>query len=180
MDYKSFSPNDESPLHVQISTWILEQIADYSLDDQLPTDRKLAAGLKVSTLTVQRAMSELEREGYVQRVQGRGTFLQSRDRQVHGLQNSRAKGEIILAYPNYFSYDYWARAHLAELAALKAGYGMVEFKINPSTTRHALIDLVKRCENPQAVLMSPVPGLVDLDFFNALDGLGLPVILFAH
>jgi DNA-binding LacI/PurR family transcriptional regulator len=43
----------------------------------LPTERKLAAKLKLNRMTVRRALSELAKEGFVCRIPGRGTFLPS-------------------------------------------------------------------------------------------------------
>lgn len=181
MNYASFQAVGNEPLHAQLRDWLCTQLADYSLEAKLPTDRELAKRLNVAPLTVKRAMTDLERDGFVSRQQGRGTFLTSRERRVHAKQErAAANGEVVLAYPNYFSYEYWARAHHAEAAALKAGYGLVEFKINPSTTYESLIELVKRHKRTRAVLISPVPGSIDRHTFTALDALNVPVVVFSH
>jgi GntR family transcriptional regulator len=43
--------------------------------DALPPERVLTASYDVSRITVRRAIDELENEGYVRRVQGKGTFV---------------------------------------------------------------------------------------------------------
>jgi len=44
----------------------------------LPSLRTLAKDLKISVLTVTRAYTELEQEGFVKNVQGRGCFVMGR------------------------------------------------------------------------------------------------------
>ena len=181
MNFETFRPTDGPTLHSQIRDWLLAELASYSLDAKLPTDRELASGLGVAPLTVKRVMGDLEREGYVMRHQGRGTFLTSRERRVHA-DGKRAEenGEVIIAYPNYFSYEYWARAHHAESQALKAGLGLVEFKMNPTTTYEALITMARKHPRTRGLMIAPIPGSIDRSVFDALDSLGIPVVIFAH
>ena len=47
---------------------------DYSEGFPLPSEPQLAREFEVSRMTARRAIDELEREGYVYRVQGAGTF----------------------------------------------------------------------------------------------------------
>ena len=47
-------------------------------DEALPSLRTLAKDLKISVLTVTRAYTELEQEGFVKNVQGRGCFVMDR------------------------------------------------------------------------------------------------------
>jgi GntR family transcriptional regulator len=46
--------------------------------ESLPSLRTLAKDLKISVLTVTRAYTELEQEGFVKNVQGRGCFVMGR------------------------------------------------------------------------------------------------------
>lgn len=48
----------------------------------LPSLRTLAKELKISVLTVTRAYTELEQEGYVRNIQGRGCFVLGKDSQL--------------------------------------------------------------------------------------------------
>jgi GntR family transcriptional regulator len=51
---------------------------DLQEEESLPSLRTLAKDLKISVLTVTRAYTELEQEGFVKNVQGRGCFVMGR------------------------------------------------------------------------------------------------------
>ena len=53
-------------------------------DSELPSIRELSRSLTVNPNTVQKAFKELEREGFIYKVKGRGTFVSPRrEQQVH-------------------------------------------------------------------------------------------------
>ena len=72
------------PIYEQIKEQIKEAILNDELNegDALPSIRQLAADLKVSVITTTRAYSELEQEGYVTNVQGRGCFVAPKDSEL--------------------------------------------------------------------------------------------------
>ena len=69
------------PLYEQIQTQIKSQILNGSLapGDGLPSIRNLAKELKVSIITTKRAYEELEKEGFIQTVVGKGTFVSNQN-----------------------------------------------------------------------------------------------------
>ncbi|EKY28890.1 transcriptional regulator, GntR family [Clostridium celatum DSM 1785] len=64
-------------LYEQIETQIKNQILNGNLKpgDPLPSIRSLAKELKVSIITSKRAYEELEKEGFIETVVGKGTFV---------------------------------------------------------------------------------------------------------
>ena len=64
-------------LYEQIENQIKSQILNGTLmpGDPLPSIRGLAKDLKVSIITTKRAYEELEREGFIETVVGKGTFV---------------------------------------------------------------------------------------------------------
>lgn len=64
-------------LYEQIETQIKNQILNGNLNpgDPLPSIRSLAKELKVSIITSKRAYEELEKEGFIETVIGKGTFV---------------------------------------------------------------------------------------------------------
>ncbi|MUV07158.1 GntR family transcriptional regulator [Planococcaceae bacterium Storch 2/2-2] len=67
------------PLYAQIVEQVKEQIARGVLepDEQLPSIRNLAKQLEVSVITTKRAYEELENEGLIYSVHGRGSFIRA-------------------------------------------------------------------------------------------------------
>ncbi len=71
------SNNSSTPIYEQIKTAIKQAIFSNELkeEDILPSVRNLANDLKISFLTVKRAYDELEEEGFIKSVQGKGSFV---------------------------------------------------------------------------------------------------------
>src|SRR5580693_141337 len=65
------------PIYVQLRDQILAAIGRGTVERgaQLPTMREVAVALRIDLNTVQRAYAELEREGILTLVRGRGTFV---------------------------------------------------------------------------------------------------------
>jgi len=65
------------PIYEQIARQIRAQILGGELaeGDLLPSIRKLARDLQISVITSKRAYEELEREGFINTVGGKGTFV---------------------------------------------------------------------------------------------------------
>lgn len=68
------------PIYEQIKQQIKSAILSGELKEEeaLPSLRTLAKDLKISVLTATRAYTELEQEGFVKNVQGRGCFVMGR------------------------------------------------------------------------------------------------------
>ncbi|MGI8458806.1 MAG: GntR family transcriptional regulator [Propionibacteriaceae bacterium] len=68
------------PYYHQLKQHLLAELRDRELEpgDRLPGDHELCATYGVSRTVVRQALSELETEGVVERVKGRGTFVAPR------------------------------------------------------------------------------------------------------
>jgi GntR family frlABCD operon transcriptional regulator len=66
-----------TPLYEQLKIFIRDQIllGELSPGSQLPSEQSLCEKYGVSRITVGRALNDLEREGFVQRIQGKGTIV---------------------------------------------------------------------------------------------------------
>lgn len=49
-------------------------VRDLEVGDRVPPERELAQTLGASTLMIGRVLQELQREGFVRRIPGKGTF----------------------------------------------------------------------------------------------------------
>ena len=68
------------PIYEQIKQQVKSAILSGELQEEeaLPSLRTLAKELKISVLTITRAYNELEEEGFVKNIQGRGCFVMGR------------------------------------------------------------------------------------------------------
>ncbi|MCL4514374.1 MAG: GntR family transcriptional regulator [Firmicutes bacterium] len=84
-------PRNGIPIYVQLRDLIKRAIATGWLQPgtQLPTVRQLAVNLKINPNTVARVYSELEREGYLQTRQGKGTFVAQGKKETENQRDSR-------------------------------------------------------------------------------------------
>ena len=71
------SNSSSSPIYEQISSQIRDSILTGALmpGDPLPSIRALAASLRISAITTKRAYSDLEAQGYIATVPGKGCFV---------------------------------------------------------------------------------------------------------
>jgi GntR family transcriptional regulator len=69
--------SSQNPIYQQISTQIKNQIlsGDLAEGEPLPSIRTLARELHISVITTKRAYEELEREGFIDTVSGKGSFV---------------------------------------------------------------------------------------------------------
>lgn len=112
LDYQS-----RVPIYRQIENRILELIllGVYTSDAQLPSVRTLAVDLGINPNTIQKAYQELESDGIIYTVTGKGSFVKGVGEARSQLQNKAAHSvEAALR-----------EAHLANL---------------PSTTVHRMVD----------------------------------------
>lgn len=72
------------PIYQQIKEQIRDAILGGELQEgqMLPSLRQLAKELKISVLTITRAYTELEQEGYVTNMQGKGCFVMAHNSQL--------------------------------------------------------------------------------------------------
>lgn len=72
------------PIYDQIYLQIKNQIISGALqeDEALPSIRNLAKDLHISVITTKRAYDELEREGFIYTVAGKGCFVASRNTEL--------------------------------------------------------------------------------------------------
>ncbi|HEX3010965.1 MAG TPA: GntR family transcriptional regulator [Syntrophomonadaceae bacterium] len=76
------SSND--PIYEQIYQQIKNQImkGDLQPGDVLPSIRMLAKELQISVITTKRAYEELERDGYITTVAGKGSFVSEQNEEL--------------------------------------------------------------------------------------------------
>lgn len=82
--FLSVSLTSGEPIYVQVKEQIKNQILTGQLQDGelLPSIRNLAQSLNISVITTKRAYDELEQEGLVASVAGKGTFVSGTNKEA--------------------------------------------------------------------------------------------------
>lgn len=90
IDYK-----DRRPIYEQVIERFQDLIVKGVLkpDSQLPSVRSLAMELSINPNTIQRAYTELERQGFIYSVKGRGSFV-SFNEELLGLKQKEVKEKL--------------------------------------------------------------------------------------
>ncbi len=78
------SNSSPDPIYEQITRQIKAQIISGALaeGEALPSIRRLAMDLQISVITTKRAYDELEKEGFINTVGGKGTFVAVQNREL--------------------------------------------------------------------------------------------------
>ena len=78
------SNSSGKPIYEQIADQVKEQIMAGALaaGDALPSMRLLAKELRISVITTKRASEELERDGFLENVPGKGCFVAPQNREL--------------------------------------------------------------------------------------------------
>lgn len=75
------SNSSGKPIYEQITTQIKNQILHGALTpgEALPSIRLLAKELRISVITIKRAYDDLERDGFIETVPGKGSFVAAKN-----------------------------------------------------------------------------------------------------
>lgn len=86
---------DAKPIYEQIKDGLRKLVITNSLiaNEKLPSVREMASKLAINPNTIQKAYWELEAEGYVYTVAGKGTFVAER-KEVLGVRNEELMKEF--------------------------------------------------------------------------------------
>ena len=114
------------PIYDQIYSQIKAQIisGDLQQDEPLPSIRSLAKDLRISVITTKRAYDELEREGFIYAVAGKGCFVAPKNVELLREENLKR-----------------IESHLAEVVKLAASCNL---------TRQDILDMYTLMEGDEA------------------------------
>lgn len=78
------SNSSDEPIYTQIFNQIKAQIIRGEMDagELLPSIRGLAKDLQISVITTKRAYEELEREGFVETIPGKGSYVAPQNKEL--------------------------------------------------------------------------------------------------
>lgn len=162
--------------HQQLRSRLLSQIAtgDLRPGDALPSEHQLAEAMQVSRTTVRQTLGDLEREGHVRRVQGKGTFVADRPGEVPAARTA----SLALIVPDVARGYYPTLVAGFDRAANEAGRPIVVCNSNNEVDRQAnhimrLID-----QRVAGILLNPSTQTVTPAYQVRLaQNAGIPVVL---
>lgn len=98
MNYLKILQSSGVPIYQQISEQLKEEILAGKLKqgEYLPSIRSLAKDLKISVITTMKAYEQLEAEGLVTGVQGKGFYVNAQDSQMLREQHLRKVEESLM------------------------------------------------------------------------------------
>ena len=91
------SNSSDKPIYEQISSQIKNKIMNGTLEagEMLPSMRALAKDLHISVITVQRAYEDLTRDGFIETVSGKGSFVASQNKEFIQEEQLRKAEELL-------------------------------------------------------------------------------------
>lgn len=110
----------DTPIYEQIVTQVKGAIltGELAAGEALPSMRLLARELRISLITTKRAYEELEREGFVVTVPGRGSFVAAANWELLREEHRRRMEEHLTAAAAAARMGGVSRAELLEVAGL--------------------------------------------------------------
>ncbi len=109
------------PKYKQVKEKILQSIQNNEIlpADKLPNEEEFAAVYGVSAITIRKALQELAGEGYIQRVKGKGSFVQERKQSTSNLI------AMIFTAEDYMDVSYLHIIQGAQKRLSEYGYSMI-------------------------------------------------------
>jgi GntR family transcriptional regulator of arabinose operon len=161
-------------LKQEILSWILS--GRLKLNEQIPTENEIAEQFQMSRQTVRQSLGELEQEGWLYRIQGKGTFVSSPLMQK-GSSELQTIG-VLTTYISDYIFPHIVRG--AEAALRDKGYRLLL-----SSTDN---DKQKERESLNIMMSQPLSGLIieptksaegnpNLFYYLSLDYQQIPYIM---
>jgi GntR family transcriptional regulator len=162
--------NRKSPLpyYFQLKQILLTDLRDRELapGDRLPGDHELCNTYEVSRTVVRQALSELETEGVIERVKGRGTFVAQHKTAEHLVQSLTGLYEDVAARGSHL------RSEVRRLEVVPADQQIAgELELQPGAPV-VVLERLRFVDDEPWVLVTTylpydlAPGLVEEDFTN--------------
>lgn len=166
----------KTPMYQQLKTDLEEDIRSGKLKpgEKVPSESDLIAAYHVSGTTARRCLDELERDGLLQRRQGKGTY-------VSGMANVRNRRRVAIVIKDLFSLAHPFLANVVgtiEHALESAGVHVVVIRARSSSEAGdagmALYDMINHEGTEFALILSNMPlGLLQTLVDHGINCLGV-------
>lgn len=161
-----------------IKQYILDKIlsGDYSVDQKLPTESELMSAFSVSRYTVRRAISDLENENFIYRIQGGGSFVADK---TEILQKESVPQVVGVISTHIASYIFPAIIDGIDqvLSMHNFSFILANTHNDPVRERSALKNFMR--QNLGGLIVEPTKSAsetTNIDLYKEIEKLGIPVI----
>jgi GntR family transcriptional regulator of arabinose operon len=176
---RKVDPNDPMPRYYQIYTFLVDRIqsGEFTPGCAIPTERDLGEQYGVSRITVIKSLDMLERDGYVVRQQGRGTFV-ANTAERGGLSNGQIASPTLayitfsLSHPYISDIMVGIASSAAQLGHPLHIYGSVNSSEGEVT---AVNDAIRR--GVQGLIVNPWREYRNAQLYADLQARGFPVVM---
>ncbi len=154
-------PNNKEPKWKTVRKFVLSQLISgkYGPGDLIPTETSLAKEAGIARNTVRQALINLEKEGYLSRIQGKGTFVAERKTAASGEPKGAVLEPYALVVPE-FSRSLYPRM----LKGFEAGASLTHHQviscntdINIHKQADIIMQLIDRNVSGVAIVTPPRP-----------------------
>jgi DNA-binding LacI/PurR family transcriptional regulator len=166
--------NASSPFFEQVKDLLRTQIVSgrFKADGMIPDERSLAAELRISRMTVRRAIVELTQEGLLKRVRGKGTYV----RGAFAPQRTRQNTSVALIAPFEWmmpnSLWYYRMLHAIYEGAEREG---MTLSFRTATLPYdSFVAALRRDTSLKGLI---VLGIDDTTFVRSLKNVSVPTVL---
>lgn len=114
------SNSGDKPIYEQIIGQIKNMVMNGTMKegDSLPSMRTLAKELRISVITTKRAYEELEREGFITTIVGKGSFVRAADTELLREERLRQLEELLTQAVSLAEQSGITRQELQEILEL--------------------------------------------------------------
>lgn len=163
------------PRYQQLKDILVNELQTYQPGDRMPSIRVLVERTGLAHQTVVRALSELESEGYIDLVAGKGAFVARRARADHG-GPAGGQGTVVIATPEWDDHNIWNINHHAMVQAVRGGIRLVSWRFWPGMQLEALAGFARTQPGLAGLLVLPPSQDIQIADADHLDALGVPVV----
>lgn len=170
---------NKKSLHSTIREQMLRTINAAQVGDLLQTEKEIAERFGSSRATVQNVMLSLQREGFIERKKGRGSFVRSKERRIFSTTDFSFGGQILYAYPDYPALEYLLFRKIVEELARQRQLDMVEARISRFSNLSLIKELAGQSPQLKGVLAHTATELTEGRGQRLLHALGVPVVVIS-
>ena len=171
------NPKSNKPKYQQLKSYLLTQMGNgrYKPGEVIPSENLLAKRLKIAPSTVRQALGELEKDGLVTRIRGKGTFVKKEENNTKIIEKIEAYAVII---PLIRGNSYPLIVNGIEHKANEHNYGLLVCSSHNSIDTQANIVLQLIYKNVAGVaLVTPTVGTTPPYHVKILQDNDIPVVL---